>query len=375
MIDPAQSFSNALNQGLGIMKSYRDEARLDEDRAFDKRLREKMDSRADASLLLQQKQDLRTEDEFSYRRTLRPYETAQQQEAATQAGIQTGILKTEAEYQPRILESGLETDRVNRETSLSNAATNRQNARTNARRVTLAEREYNDAQAAARQAREDMRAWGQIATGTIDWRKNTAQLAAMGPQFVRMAAMSLGVPALNEVLQNPFGSWMNDPEKVRSVMPFVGPSVRKTEEARGYTNSRIVDVDAGGRDRFKITFEGRNERTGKVERYSGFQDVDTFLGKAHGYARIFAGIGQRPQAKVSLVTAFAAGQPETFNDIVEQEVSNRETELRRLKSMGQGDSDRAMTLQTELQKIEQNDKTFVSDVVLRRMALMEQSRY
>lgn len=375
MIDPAQSFSNALNQGLGIFKSYRDEARLDEDRAFDRQMREAMDARAEKALNLSINADNRAEDEFSFNKTLRPFLTTQNQEAANQAGIKTSMMKVEAEYQPKLFESELETAATNRQVAVRNADSSARNARANERSVSLSERRYNDERAIELQNRENLQAWGLIGAGSMDWKSNQSRLAQMSPQFVRMAAFSLGVPALNEALQNPFGSWMNDPQKVKAVMPFIGPSVRKTEEQRGYTESRVVDVDAAGKDRFKIIFEGKNKKTGKIERYEGYQDVDSFLNKGAGYARIFAAIGSRPDAKINLAKAFAAGQPEIFSRLIDEEITRREIELKRLKGMGEGDGERAMTLQRELQKLEQGDKSFTADVALRSMARLEQSRY
>jgi len=63
-IDPAQSFSNALGQGLGIMKSYRDETRLDEDRAFEKSMKLETQRQAQEQLNLLIKGDKREQMRF-----------------------------------------------------------------------------------------------------------------------------------------------------------------------------------------------------------------------------------------------------------------------------------------------------------------------
>lgn len=148
-IDPAQSFSNALGQGLGIMKSYRDEARLDEDRSFEKSMKLETQRQAQEQLKLLIKDDVRKqgvydEDMSPDRVALRGRQLLGTVNKTEAEARDAGVL---ADNRKRMIDTDIKVAEGNLGVNQYNARTSRMNANTSAGELGLRTRAYNDERA------------------------------------------------------------------------------------------------------------------------------------------------------------------------------------------------------------------------------------
>ena len=386
-IDPAQSFSNALGQGLGIMKSYRDEARDEEEMAFSRQLREKADKRLDTELGMREKElGMRTD------------------EHSQQMKIGANTLRLNEEYwSPAQVEARKQMQTFELSTAKSNSEVAAINAKY-ADRDKQMDLRYKGAQIGQIQAqagaynrsnrdggggglsRENQafmiyaakRARGEVAPPSVT--------ALIGRRQAQEAALVIGAPDFAAALQDPFGEWRKDPKVLRKILPYAGLSIQKTEQAKGYKNSTVVgmDINPKNKNEFIITFSGVNAKTGKKETYTGRQDVDTFLGKGSGYASVFNQIANSNEAKADIAKQFIASQPVQAREIIDSEISFVEQRMKNMKLQGKDKVKmRGSEVNTaEYQKLTdtytaltENDPRYITEFLLKGLARQEQSRY
>lgn len=390
-IDPAQSFSNALGQGLGIMKSYRDEARDEEEMAFSRQLREKADKRLDTELGMREKElGMRTD------------------EHGQQMKIGANTLKLNEEYwSPAQVEARKQMQTFELSTAKSNSEIAAINAKYADRdkQMDLAVKQSNintnKAQAGA-YSRSNRGGGGDGSGGGLS-RENQAFMiyaakrargevappsvtALIGRKQAQEAALVIGAKDFAAALQDPFGAWRNDPKALRKILPYAGLGIRETEQAKGYKNSTVVGMDLNPKNKneFIITFSGVNAKTGKKETYTGRQDVDTFLGKGSGYANVFNQIANSNEAKADIAKQFIASQPVQAREIIDSEINFVEQRMKNMKLQGKDKVKmRGSEVNTaEYQKLTdtytaltENDPRYITEFLLKGLARQEQSRY
>lgn len=383
MIDPAESFSRALNQGLGIFKSYRDEARQDEDRAFNKQMALKIDERAEKALGLQMNADAREQGQYDFDYKVDPITGKsrkgtlyEQQSEVNKNNIRlTGAQASEAEFNAdptrmeEVYKLGVEDTKAGIDSKRASASASRASAYASTTQANLAKQ----AAAEERKARAERTAMLQ-ALGLIGGGYNQGKVAAtpeVTRSVTRMAGMMFGSNTLVEAMQNPFGSWLNDPKKVQEVMPFAYTTVRATEQARGYKDSKIVDIDANENGNFVLTFAGTNKRTGQREQFVGYAKPDQFFGKAQGYANIFRELKARPDARIRLAATVSQADPEIAEALVSREVQRTQA---RLKNPDLKRADKTV-LERQLALLESGDRLTQADAILKGLASVEAARY
>lgn len=391
-IDPAQSFSNALGQGLGIMKSYRDEARDEEEMAFSRQLREKADKRLDTELGMREKElGMRTD------------------EHGQQMKIGANTLRVNEEYwSPAQVEARKQMQTFELSTAKSNSEVAAINAKY-ADRDKQMDLRYKGAQIGQIQAqtgaynRSNRGGGGSDGSGGGLSRENQAFMiyaakrargevappsvtALIGRKQAQEAALVIGAKDFAAALQDPFGAWRNDPKALRKILPYAGLGIRETEKAKGYKNSTVVGMDLNPKNKneFIITFSGVNAKTGKKETYTGRQDVDTFLGKGSGYANVFNQIANSNEAKADIAKQFIASDPVSAREIIESEISFVEQRMKNMKLQGKdtvkvkgGDVNTAdyQKLANTYAALTENDPRYITEFLLKGLARQEQSRY
>lgn len=379
-IDPAQSFSNALNQGLGIMKSYRDEARLDEDRSFDRMMKERNDARAQTATDIMVKTDQREGDKHK-----EWLEGAGDRKRATQLSLEG------SEISNKTAQKNFEwIDPINQDTLLNNKtdrAYKMGSLRNDTVRVGIASRQQALAEKAAADERDRQDTMKHLrglvsAIQNNDWSgiSNNPKAASKVTQF---AALAVNSPALAEAIQNPFGNWRNDPNKVNQVLPFAQINIGKTAQNRGYDSkgARVVQMttekrkNAQGKEEvaFKFGIEGVNKKTGKKEIFWAYQKPEVLLDRAAVFQKTFGAINRDPRARVGLARAYEAADPDGFEMIMEQEYGKRQQRAELIKQqMGAGmlnlQSKRQLQTQLtqlygEMNAMQQRDPTFMTNLV------------
>lgn len=358
MIDPAQSFSQALGQGLGIMKSYRDEARLDEERAFDRQIKLRAEARLDAGIKMAEEtaRQQRVAFDFDYApnkdgvsRKEQNFNlgiglTEQQLRGAT-AEADQAVFNADPERMEEMYGLGVEGRKADIAQSRASAASSyasaeysragaaRQREETRLLRNEAAERERRNANMGALQA---------IISGNADVIRGNP---AVAPLVGRMAAQIFRLPSLLEALQNPNGDWVNDPRKVGEVFSFSNVSIKRTAERNGISpdsaqisRPRTSTRTVGGQNIPVVEFEvrGKDARTGQTRSVTSYVKTDRLLDAGYVAAKSYRELSARPDARARLVGAVRESDRELANDIVADRVAQLEAYLK-----GRRDTDRS----------------------------------
>jgi hypothetical protein len=376
MIDPAQSFSNALNQGLGIMKSYRDEARQDEDRAFDKKIKMSAEKRLNEALQVEVERGKRQQGEYDFKygsapdggpsRAQQEFDqgqqlTAEQVRAAT-AQADRAVFDADPDRMKEMynlgvgeMRAGIDQRRASASSSIASA--NYYNQRARAERE--ASRREQEEKAEKSLFSAFLRA-GQ--TGNADALRNSpAGLSVVG----QIAANVLNVPSLMEAIENPTGNWVNDPKKVSQVFSFSRYQISKTARegglrtggARGggptptIQNPRAGSRNIDGRNVPTIEFEiaGVDAETGRPKVLKRYARTESLLDAGVAATKINRRIATDPSAQALLIDRLQADPKnrDVLNDIVEARVEQLEAFIK-----GKEDTDQStVAARTELAQL------------------------
>lgn len=390
--DPAQSFSSALGQGLGIMKSYRDEARDEEEMAFSRQLREKADKRLEKELGMREKElgmrtdehgqqmkiganTLKLNDEYwspaqvEARRQMQQYELTTAKSNSEVAAINSKYAERDKQMDIAVKQSNINTNRAQ---AGAYSRSNRGGSGSDGSGGGLSRENQAFMIYAAKRAR------GEVAPPSVT--------ALIGRKQAQEAALVIGAPDFARALQDPFGAWRNDPKILRKVLPYAGLSIQKTEQAKGYKNSTVVGMDLDPKDKntFIIKFSGVNAKTGKKETYTGRQNVDTFLGKGSGYASVFNQIANSNEAKADIAKQYIASDPVSAREIIDGEISFVEQRMKNMKLQGKDtvkvkgrdvNTAEYQKLTNTYAALTENDPRYITEFLLKGLARQEQSRY
>ena len=377
-IDPAESFSRALGQGLATFKSYRDEARQDEDRAFNKKMAMRLDDRSERQMQISEGTFAMAKENNDYNKSRRPFQEKVDQANLTGLELGNEGKRIDNEWQPKL---NKETIRSSQDASARGwAGINIQRGELALRRAAFS------AEQAQRESQDFMRNFvGGVSSGNVDAATRNPKMATK--TVMAMAGLAYGSPVLGEALQNPFGAWRNDPKKVDALMPFADLSglTQGTAKAKGFGRDvRIVDMEAtkvrtgDGKEvpGFRFVFEGTNKRTGKRERFDAYQNAQQFLDKAGAYKAVFGSINNRKDAQARLAFAFGAANRQEFDDIMEYEVAKRERAVKQLEgTAGIQNRSQAAALRAELDKIYNGDAETIGSIVFKRLGQAAAVRY
>lgn len=341
-IDPAQSFSNALGQGLGIMKSYRDEARQDEQTAFDRNMRERQYKLQEDQLGLLKNSDAREGEKFKidYSETrVKAGDTlaTAQADNAVNTAKDSGIL---ASRRNEMIDTDIFTAKSNAQSSRISANASASNARTNAGQLGLATRQYNDTRADAARAKALRESFTFIAQGgnpEIAQKVVGNKVVAAG--VMKMAAAAYQSPVIEEIMRDPYGNWINEGKKLAVAQRFatMAPVVQATAKAQGFKPNgfRVTKIrgaranDSQGRPQqiVELTFSGV-KTNGKQATYTGFVPPQKLFEPAAMAGNIFGRIGSDPAAKQRLARMYAQADEEGFNGFLEAEVNRIDQTLK-----------------------------------------------
>jgi hypothetical protein len=304
-IDPAQSFSNALGQGLGIMKSYRDEARQDEDRLFAKTVALAAEKRADKSLELQVNQDARLADEFGFQQKRRPNILKQDDQAVELGGLNIAGVKIDNEWKPKINQANVNQSNASADSSRASAAQSRVQTRVLLNQDYRAGQDWNDARAA---------------NGMVNYLLGKtsslpANVGGMRNTPLGFAGIIGAAPKVLSVLQNPTQtSWMSDPQLKAQVMTFAGRGADSALEEKykwRKGSGGMVDLAPAGKGRIKALFVGVDAKTGRQTQKWVERDAGQLFEQANVRARHLGVMGSNPQVRRNFVAALRSN-PEAY---------------------------------------------------------------
>jgi hypothetical protein len=393
-IDPAQSFSNALGQGLGIMKSYRDETRLDEDRSFEKSMKLETQRQAQEQLNLLIKGDKREQMKFDEdmapdRVALRGRQllaTVNQTEAQAK---DSGIL---ADNRKRMIDTDIEVAKGNLDVNRYQARTGRMNANTSAGELGLRTRIYNDERAdlVASKALQDV--WKFVGTtGRNPTPENMRSLMGnkiAGSAIIKMASKAYDSPILEEIMQNPFGDWMKSGQKLGVALRFARDTevVNATVKAQGFNPSKTratkfqavpqKGADGQTRQMIAVTLSGPDARTGKNKTFTGLVKPETLFESGAVAANVFKGINSDPMLRGRMVQMYQATNQDNFYKILNHEAARLEKLIKdppqNLLNAKKGVTKTTLSqaYQRRLTALENGDPEVTTDVVFKYMGRM-----
>jgi hypothetical protein len=341
-IDPAQSFSNALGQGLGIMKSYRDEARQDEDRSFEKSMKLETQRQAQEQLNLLIKDDVRkqgvyNEDMAPDRVALRGRQLLGTVNKTEAEAKDAGIL---ANNRQNMIDTDTKVSLGNLAVNQSQAATQRMNAFTSRGELGLRTRAYNDEREDLIANRALQAGWQAIGAAaknpTAENMRSLMGNKIAGSALIKMASKAYDAPILEEIMQNPFGDWINSGQKLGVALRFARDTevVNATVKAQGFNPSKTkatrfrgaTQKDANGRpvQMVEVTLRGPDAKTGKIKTFTGFVKPETLFESGAVAANVFRGINNDPALKGRLVQMYQATNEDKFYKILNYEAARLE---------------------------------------------------
>lgn len=308
-IDPAESFSRALGQGLNTFKSYRDEARQDEDRAFSKKMALKADTRADNAdkrdetrLGMDQTRFGWEGDRFNFEKSRWPTILkmdelgVQEKEVSIEGGkLSNEGQRIENRFKPRMYQSQINQNDASADASRASAAASRN-------------RDYRDS-VDWKEGRE-ARQFYSFFSGQSNSLSGNGNFGALP-----MAGQVSRAPAVLQALQDPKAGWMTNPQMKADVLAMAAPgSAGPVEQKYGWVQGRtgIVDVQPAGNGRVKAKFLGINAKTGRMQYVWLERDAGQLFSGANVRARTLAAIGNDPQARKRFLQGMYTEDPEGF---------------------------------------------------------------
>ena len=324
MIDPAQSFSNALNQGLGIMKSYRDEARRDEDRAFSKDMAIRAQNiNEERNLRDRKKFGWDVEDRSYELSTLRPLELRELKAGVTGAENQAEASTLELQDLPNEINRRRERHDSDMKTQSTSRAATRQGMSHASQRMDWdrQDREYLNN---ARRFRE----WYTSPEGA-----NAPDLSGTPWSPLNFMGNLSNGSRVSEIFSS--SGWLEGASAGdrRAMAAFATPVAGRFEKRFGMVpnSSSMIDFKAVG-DRISPLVAGIDARTGRlVYKWGAPQEASLIFSKAAAKSAAQRRIAQDPQAQMRLTQMWAQDDPNGFRAAREQAEASVERTIAPLK--------------------------------------------
>lgn len=362
-IDPAESFSRALGQGLATFKQYRDEARMDDEIAFNRTMALKAEERAVNA-------DKRAADLHNIALETNKYEVGRRpfREKVEQTQLEGYQLDNEGqridnEWKPKL---NAETLRSSQDASARGWA----GIRMEGARLSLARAEF----AAQQEERDQRNAFKNLvaAIKTNDYSALTNNPKA-AQSVLRLAGAAAGAPTLLAAMQNPTGSWLNDPKQKRAVLNVAAIDLGKTASNFGFRKGTVTIADlrpSKAKGMVNIDFVGLNPKTNKLEFRTGYMPAERLFDKTAVFANTMYKITNDPKARSAMVSAFRASDPEMYGEMLNYEISRREQAIKGIQDRSIKVADpRGMVadLQKEAMLLRNNDPSAIGDLLFPRM--------
>lgn len=370
-IDPAQSFSTALGQGLGIMKSYRDEAREDEETAFNRQMALKVDGRAEKATEVMMAGEGRAKEQSVYEIAQRPFNEKVQAETLRGVTLENDGTEITNRY---IAPKAEEEIRASKDESARGwKGLQYEGARVGIARQELSLRERDSA--AAREDAESRNAFRLLVTSiqSGDY-KGIANNPRVGNSVLRMAGAALGASDLVAAMNDPTGKWLQDPRQKRAVLNVAAIDLGKSADNLGFRRGTLSISDlrpSNQRGMVSLDFVGMNPRTGKLEKKTRDMPSERLFDKAAVFSNTMKNIADSPKARTALVNAYRTSEPDLFADMLKREITNREDILKGLKDGTIRTANKLQDqkeLSVELTLLKNNNPTVVGEVLFPRMA-------
>lgn len=370
-IDPAESFSRALGQGLATFKSFRDEARQDEDRMFNRSMAEKADRRADETLNMAKAGEARAQNEFDYGVSRRPFKEKAEETQLKGFELNNEGQRLQNEWYPKIQGENI---RSSRDASARGWA----GIRMEGARLSLQQQAFA-AEQEERQQRNALRLITQ-AVRTNDY-SQVANNTAAGNAAMKLAAAAAGAPNLINALQNPTGNWSLDPTQKRTVFNVANISMNKTADNLGFQRGSVSMLDMrpkkGSKGTVEIDFIGYDPKSGRMVKKTGNMAATQLFDKAAVFANTMNRISADPRARTALVSAFRSSDPEMFSEMLDHEIKRRQSAIKGLQDRTlkvENPRQYMAELSREVMLLENGDTDALNKIIFPRMGQVGQEQ-
>jgi hypothetical protein len=378
MIDPAQSFSNALGQGLGIMKSFRDEKRLDEDRAFTREQVAFDQNMKERQFKLMVNQDQRagaeeTRNAAKFAEDMSPERVAArgrllegQADSATAQAKDATVL---ADNRQNIIDTDILVSKSNAQSNRISANASARNATTNAGELAFKQQVYNEERTQKNYLQSIQSAFPLITQPMT--RENFAKIQgnpAAAAAVFQMAGAVSGSRAVEEALRNPSGDWINDPLKFKQVANFsrATPIFGRAVKDYGFgRDARLTGLRSFDRNNIELSITGT--RNGRVETKKLYVRPNEIFEPAAVAANVFRGIDRDPQAKARLAQTYGVADKEGFNAIMSEELKMLEGR-REILARSRMNANAVKQIDATLERVNAGDPVVIGEIVFNRLA-------
>lgn len=367
-IDPAESFSRALNQGLQTFKSYRDEERLDADRAFQKRMALAAENRAvDLHNMAKTTFSNQQEDRQYDIENLRPLRLKKANQDVEMGGLQIEGQKT----QNKINEVNLQYLPEEKEAAIaqvrSGTAVNDAQARHIKNQEYREQTDWNDGRA----ARDFVSIYQSGNYGGSD--------SLVGTRFdpLKMIGAITKAPTLGLYLQNPSKLGGADDNTQRIALQFANTNIGTNDSKRfGFKlgTAAIVDLQPGSKGFIGARVVGVDAKTGRLKTTYMQFDPRKLFDKGNVMARTFQMIGNDPRARANVVQMVKSAHPNTYKALVgspdvavQANIQSLAAELTAQRKSDNPDMGRIQQIQDEIRALQVGDDQAVEKALFQQM--------
>jgi hypothetical protein len=259
------------------------------------------------------------------------------------------------------------------------------NAVTSRGELGLRTRAYNDERADLIASKALQEAWKFVGAAgkdpTPESMRSLMGNKIAGSQLIKLASKAYDAPVLEEIMQNPFGNWINDGKKLGVALRFARDTevVNATVKAQGFdpkttraTRFRgATQKDANGRpmQMVEVTLSGKDLKTGKNKTFTGLVKPETLFESGAVAANVFRGINNDPMLRGRVAQMYQATNEDSFYKILGYEASRLEKLIKnpQLGNKKYTEEQIIASAQNRLAALERGDPQITADTVFRYM--------
>jgi hypothetical protein len=266
----------------------------------------------------------------------------------------------------------------------TNAGSQRMNAITSRGELSLRTRMYNDEleDKIADRALQDV--WKFIGTtGKNPTPENMRSLMGnkiAGSALIKLASRAYDSPVIEEIMQNPYGDWMNSGKKLGVALRFARDTevIDATVRAQGFKPSKtkatkfqaVPKKGPNGQPMIAVTLSGPDVRTGKNKTFTGLVKPETLFESGAVAANVFRGINNDPMLRGRMVQMYQATQEDRYYKILGYEANRLEKIIKNPQSLvreGATEEQIVASAQKRLAALESGDPNITADTVFKYM--------
>lgn len=369
MADLGDAFLSSLQTGLNIARSYRDEARLNEEierknrrDALLDRLALNQDARAAAA-------EGRLAETYNWEKTnVRPTQLKLNSLNVENAEIGVKKGRVELQYLPMEKEAGLARDRAATQASLSSAGY----TRAQTRKVGLETQILQQSLAEQIRSRETATVLSQLSDPSFDARKIPT---GMVPQLLAVTGLTQSAQTARNVLgQVARGdwSWAQNANTVRQVQFFLRPEARRSAAAQGF-NPKTADITSFSLNKngLVVNYAARG-LDGNFVRWSDTLPADKLAAKMDIAGGAADRLRSNPNLRANILSLYQRSDPQGYRQVVAAAGESIDSKIKDLKEAAKGNGPEATQARKDLATIVANREAAINSQVLNYLGVVGQ---